>query len=164
MAAAQDLSILIVGDHAVEVFAHQPHHVDAHHVAQAEGAGLGPPNQGTGEPVHFFDGVAVLDGEFHQIALDDAEHAVGHEVGRVFGNDDAFAQPRLGEGLHALHQRRVGLRRGDNFEQVQVAGRVEEVCAHEAALEIGAAPLADHVHRNARRVAADQRMRGDNRL
>ena len=54
---------------------------------------------------------------------------------------------------------RLGFRRRDDLEQMQIARRVEEVRAQPVAPEVVAAPFRDRVHRNARRVRADDRSR-----
>ena len=54
---------------------------------------------------------------------------VGDEVRRVLRDDDALAQPVIGERADGFDDRRVGVGRRDHLEQVQIARRIEEVRA-----------------------------------
>ena len=162
--AAQNLAILVVRDQVVEVAADQRHHVDADDVVEAEGAGLGAAQQRPGQRIDGLYAVAVLDGEFHDVALQEADHAVGDKVRRVLADDDALAQHILGKVLHAVDDCPIGVGRGDDLEQVQVARRVEEVRAEEARLELRRAPLGDDIDRDAGGVAADDGIRAGDLL
>ena len=133
--AAQHLAILVVGHHAVEVLADHGHDINADQVTEAEGAAPGTAEQRAGQSVDLLHGVAVFNGIFDDIALHEAEHAVGDEVWRVLADDHALAQYLLREAAHALDDRRVCVGRGDDLQQMQVARRVEEVGAQEALLE-----------------------------
>ena len=55
------------------------------------------------------------------------------KFGRVLRDDDALAEPMIGEPRHAVDDGGIGVRRRDDFEQPQVARRVEEVRARASA-------------------------------
>ena len=74
----------------------------------------------------------VHDGEHREHA-----DAVGDEVGRVLGADDALAEARHQPGFEVVEQRAIGLRRRDQLDQMHVARRVEEVDAAEARAQGG---------------------------
>jgi hypothetical protein len=65
----------------------------------------------------------------------EAAQPVGDEVGGVLGDHRALAERPLDERAHPLQHLGVGVGGGDQLHQLEVAGRVEEVAAQEAAAE-----------------------------
>src|SRR5438477_11125323 len=82
---------------------------------------------------------------------------VRDEVRRVLCNDDAFAETVIGEMRDAIDYGAIGIRRGDDFDQPQVPGWVEEMCPEKMAAEVVAAAFGELRDRQARRVGADDR-------
>ena len=81
--------------------------------------------------------------------------AVADEVRRVFRDDDALAEMHTPEMDHTSHEFGVGVRRGDHLEQLEIAGRIEEVRPHEATAERFRASLGDLVDGQPARVRRD---------
>jgi hypothetical protein len=137
------------------------HGVEAHHVGSAEGAGLGAAELGTGQVVDHVTGEAeflrLVDGRHH---AEDAD-AVGDEVGRVLGPHHALAQGGDEEAFELVED--LGLGRGgrDQFDQVHVTRRVEEMHAAEACLEAGVESLGQGSDRQAGGVRGEYRVRRD---
>ncbi len=131
--------------------------VDAGEIERSQRGALRPPQRRPGNGVNFFR--RVLAGRY---LLEDTHDAVerdvvADEVRRVLRDDDALAEPLIGklpDGLDDLRQR-VGA--GNNLEQLQVPGRIEEVCTEPVAAEVLTAPLPEHRDGDAGRVGADDR-------
>ena len=85
--------------------------------------------------------------------------AIGDEVRRVLGGDDAFAEPVVGELDDRTLDRRIGIRRADDFDQPQIARRIEEMRSERVRAERRRPAFDDGRDRDARRVGADDRMR-----
>ena len=83
--------------------------------------------------------------------------SVGNKAGGVFAEDRRFAQKQITVVHQEINHGGVGIRTGNNFEQTQVAGRVEKVRPAEIPAKILATSLCQQVHRNARRVGRDER-------
>ena len=149
--------VLVVGGGLTEVAGDVVDDVQAREVGGAEGGAAGAAQRGAGQLVDLRGGQSSPLHVVH--GADDAVHAdaVGDEARHVVRDDDALAEGGLRELAEGLGDLRVGLGGGDDFQQVQVAGRVEEVRAHEAALEVLAAALDLEVHGDAAGVAADDR-------
>ena len=80
--------------------------VETHEIAEAEGAGLRPAHGGSGKGVDFFDAEVHLLHDAHDVQHGEGANAVGDEVRRVLGMDDAFAEVQIAEVSDGLHQRR----------------------------------------------------------
>ena len=111
--------------------------VQADHVGGAVGGALGPADLGAGEGVHFVEAEAEGLGVVHHRQDGEDADPVGDEVGGVLGAHDAFAQPGDEPGFEPVEGRRVGVPGGDQFDQVHVARRVEEVDAAEVGPPLG---------------------------
>ncbi len=101
--------------------------VDADHVGETESAGARPANGLAGEGVGFFDGEALLQHQGSGGEHDGDADAVGDEVGRVVGEHDLLAEEAVAKSREGTEERGVGLRRGNDFKQLHVARRIEEV-------------------------------------
>ena len=130
-------------------------HVDADEVRGTERRALRPPEQRTGERVHFLHGVPVLehrpDGLHH---AEDAD-AVGDEVGRVACDHDALAQHGLAELPRRLEHARIRAGVGNELEQVEVARRIEEVHAQKTRPQRLGHRVGHGRHRETGRVGGD---------
>ena len=76
-------------------------------------------------------------------AAEEAADAVGDEVGRVLAWHHAFAEAAVGEIVDVGRERRVGFGAGNQFQQVQIARRVEEVRAQKMLAELGREAFGD---------------------
>ncbi len=117
------------------------HGVQADHVGGAVGGRLRAADQRAGQAVHFIEAQAELLGVVD--GGQDREHAdaVADEVRGVLGVDHALAQGGDQEFLQAFEHGGVGGAGRDQFGQVHVARRVEEVHAAEAVAQL----LGQHV-------------------
>ena len=111
------------------------HGVKAHHVGGAEGAAAGPAQLLAGQVVDHVVAEAKVLGLLDRGQHAGDAHAVGHEVGGVLGADHAFAQRAGGEGLQLVQDLRAGARGRDQFNQLHVTRRVEEMDAAETGLD-----------------------------
>ena len=125
----EDVAALVGGGQLVQVAGHGDHHVQPDLVEQPEGGRLGPAHQRPGEGVDLLDRVAVLQGVADVVHAGEAAQPVGDEVGGVLGHHRALAQHPLHERPHPLQHLGVGVGGRDELDQLEVAGRVEEVGA-----------------------------------
>jgi len=112
------------------------HGVQADHVGSPVGRRFGTSDQGAADGVHFIETQAELGGVMD--AGQDGEHAdaVADEVGRVLGVDHALAQRSDQEAFQAFQHGSVGDLGRDQFGQMHVARRVEEMHAAEAVAQL----------------------------
>ena len=82
---------------------------------------------------------------------------IADEVRSVPGDHDSLTQMAIGEGAHLADHVRTRLGRRDDFQQMQVARRIEEVGAEPMAAEVVAAALGERMNRNAGCIRADDR-------
>src|SRR5712692_541837 len=94
------------------------------------------PDQRSGQVIDFFDGVAIFDRVSRAVAARHADKSVGDEVRCILADHDTFAEYARGKIDYCRHHVRIGALSGDNFEQLEMARRVEEVRAQEMSLEI----------------------------
>src|SRR5690606_21413660 len=118
----------IVGDIDEDIYADE--------IEEAKSTRLRPADGWTGERIDLFDRVAVFehrpDGDERAVGAD----AIGDEVRAVFGDDDAFAQSLVQKSMNRARDFRCGPLRADEFDQMQVARRIEEVRAEKVGAEI----------------------------
>ena len=110
--------------------------VESDEIAEAEGAGFGPADCGSGEGIDFFDAEVHFLHYAHDVEHGEGADTVGDEVGRVFGAHDALAEVEIAEAGDRFHRGGVGVGGGNDFEQPHVARRVEEVRAEPRAAEV----------------------------
>ena len=164
LGGTEDVAALVGGGELVQVAGHADHDVQPDLVEQPEGGRLGPAHQRPGEGVDLLDRVAVLQGVADVVHAGEAAQAVGDEVGGVLGHHRALAQHPLHERPHALQHLGVGVGGGDELDQLEVAGRVEEVGAEEPAPEVLRAALGHGGQRQPGGVGADHRVQGGHLL
>ncbi len=148
---------LVVGQRLVAVVGHVQQRVQADDVGGAEDGALGPPGRGAEHHVDLLDGVALGHGLAQRAHHRERADAVGDEVGRVLRVHQPLAEEAAAQRLGARERLRLGVGAGDDLDQLEVAGRVEEVGDAEAPAEVGAAPLHQVGDAQARRVRGDDR-------
>jgi hypothetical protein len=89
---------------------------------------------------------------------------VGDEVRGVPGWHDALAEAHVEKARETCGDGRIGVGQGDDFNEAQVARRVEEVRAQPALPERGTAALGDRPERDAGCVRRDDRAGAEMRL
>ena len=126
----------IVRRHVVQVARDQRPDIQTHNVEQPVTGALGQANGRSGQRVDFFNGVAVLDGDFVNRRAEERADAVGDEVGRILARHHAFTQPPVAEITHEVQHRGQRFRARNHFEQMQIARRVEEMRPQEMLAEL----------------------------
>ncbi len=124
-------------------------HIEADQIEQTEAGAIGHANQRASERVHFFDGEIVFQHRLADSSAQKTADSIGDEIGRVLGAHHALAQAAIGELLDVGQDARVRLGPGNQLHQVQVARRVEKVCAQEMAAEVGRESRGDFGQRDA---------------
>ena len=147
----------VIGKPVAEVPQDMAEDVDAGDVHRAERRALGAAQRGTGHRIDLFD--RVLAGFERTENLNHSVQAdmVRDEIRRVLGDDDAFAEPPIGEARDAGHHIRLGVDGRDDLEEPQISWWVEEVGADPMTTEVGRAAFAEGRNGNPRRVRADDR-------
>ncbi len=152
---AEALAALVVPRLLVEVRRHVAQHVKAHDVGGAERRALGMPDERPRQRVDLLDGIVARGEKLHRAQHRVDAQPVADEIRHVVRDDDAFAQMHAPEMRHPRQHLRVGVVCRDEFEEFEVARRVEKVRADKALLETIRPPLGDLVDGNAARVGRD---------
>ena len=145
----------VIGNGVIEVAGDADSDIEADQVIQVEGGGLGPSDQGTGQAIDFFDGVAVIEGVVGGLRAGERHEAIADEIGCIFAKDSALAQHVGAKAQHEVGDRIVSTGVGDDFQQAQITRRIEKVRAQEAAREPRGQACRDLMNGNARGIAAD---------
>src|SRR5258708_6983448 len=82
----------VVGSGLINIFDYVHQNVEPDDVRSAKSGGLGPADGGAGAGVHFFDGHAEGLHQAERVQHREGADAIGDEIWRVFGEDDAFAE------------------------------------------------------------------------
>ncbi len=127
----------IVGRGGVEIAQDVDPDIEADDIDEAEAGTLGQADQGAGEGIDLFDGVAAFLGELRDFGAEETADAIADEVGRVLAADDTLAEVEIAEGGDPIEDLGAGLGAGDDFRHMKVAGRIEEMGAEEMAAEFG---------------------------
>ena len=156
---AEGLARLVVRQVLVGVFRDGQGHVQAGQIEQTEGGGAGPAQQGPGQFVDLLHAEPELEHELDRAEKPVRAQAVGDKVGGVLTVDDALAQQTIAPRGHRRGDGGIGVRRGDDLQELHVAGRVEEVRAQEETPEFRWRLLGDAADRQPRGVGGDDRPR-----
>ncbi len=146
----------------LERVAHRADHVrgrvQTDDVHGAEGRALRTADRRAGQRVDDVVTQAGTFGVHHR--RDDRKHAdaVGDEVRRVLGAHHALAERGHHEPLELVEQPRLGVRAGDQLEQMHVARRIEEVHAAEARADRRGQHLRQRRERQPRGVGREDRV------
>jgi hypothetical protein len=106
--------------------------IEANHVGGTVGGALRATDDRTGQRIDDVEAETEALGVVHHREHREHTDAVGDEVRRIECAHDALAETRDQPGLEVVEQRRVGAPGRDQFDQVHVARRIEEVDAAEA--------------------------------
>ena len=131
--------------------------IQADHIDRAESRRLGSANQGSRQPVNFFDRESALPHQLNGLQRSKQADPIRDEIGGVFRAHDPFAQDDFGESLK--FRERVGVRFGrrNDFEQLHISRRIEEMRSKPALPEIVAPVLCKSGDREARSVRRHER-------
>ncbi len=116
-------------------------------------------DEGAGYGVHFFHGVIVLKDVIHPRGPGYGGHPVGNKIRCVLAQDHGLTQAAFPEFHHELGQFRIGLGGWDDFQQFQVAGRVEEMGSQEVGFEFIRAAFGNLPDRQTRGVGGNDTSR-----
>ena len=111
-------------------------HVEADDIGGAEGGRLGPADGRAGAGVDFLDGHAEAGHQRERSEHGKGADAIGDEIGSVLGADDAFAEAAIAEIGERVEDFGRSGRAGNQFDQLHVARRIEEMRAGPMLLEI----------------------------
>ena len=142
---------------------HMAEGVQAHHIGGAKGAGFGAAHLLAGQVIDHINRQAELRG-FHDSGqqTEDA-HAVADEVGCVAGAHHALAERGREEGLKPIEDGRIGGRSRNQFDQMHVARRIEEMHTAKALLERVIEAFGQRGDREPRGVGGEDRIRRQER-
>ena len=149
--------VFIPGNIGEDVVRHPCEGVETHYVQGAEGGAFGPPDQPPGQLVDLVHAIVLLQHHVNELLEGKGADAVGHEVGSVLGNHDTLAQALVAKLADGLNDRIQGLRRGNQFQQLEIARRIEEMGSQPVPAKIVAQPLPKAGYRNPGGVGADDR-------
>ena len=137
--------------------------VEADHIGGAVGGALRTPDDWAGQRVDDVktkpQALCVM---HHRQDREDAD-AIGDEIRGVASTHDAFAEARDQPRFEIVEQHRVGGLRCDQFDQMHVAGRIEEVDAAEARAQGLGQRFGQALDRQSRGVRGDDRLRRNER-
>ena len=117
-----------------------------------------PPQRRAGDGVDLVDRVTVVEHQPDGVLHGKAADAVGHEARRILALDSPLAQHRLGKPPEVFDPRRIAVGGGNQLQQGEIAGRIEEMRAEEPAAVALARALGNQVQRNPRRIAGHNRV------
>ena len=123
--------------------------VDAGQIERAKRRALRAANGRPGHRVDLFDRVLAGCDEREQMHHAREREMVADEVRRVLRNHHSLAEVVIGERADLVDDRAARVSGWNDFEQMQVTGRVEEVRAEPVTPEVVAATLGERVNRNA---------------
>lgn len=110
---------------------------------------LGLPDQFAGQTIDFLDRVAVAQRIPNGRSDVVAEDAVTDEIRAILAHHHALTEGHIGEAANRCDDSGIGIRGWNDFEQVEIAWRIEEVRSQEMAAELLGAPGSDGGNRNA---------------
>ena len=126
--------------------------IETHHIRRAKGCALRPAYQRARERIHGVKADAetcsVMDRRQHRKYA----HAIGDKIRRVFGADHAFAERSDQKLFKIIEYRRVGFLARDQFNQMHVARRIEEMHAAETMPQLRRKRLGECIDRQPRRI------------
>ena len=135
------------------------HRVEADDVGRAIGGALRAADRRAGQRIDDVEREAECLRVLHRRQHRKDADAVGDEIRRVLRADHALAERRREERLQRVEQRRLGLRRSDQLDQMHVARRIEEMDAAEARAQRCGHRLRQRRERQSRRVGREDGVR-----
>ena len=110
--------------------------VQADQIKGAERRTLRTANRGTGYLVNFFNRVVIGKHRLNRNHCTVSSDAISDEVRAVLSRHHTFAKTLIEEPERETRNLRLGPRRANYFDQVQVAGRIKKVNAKKVFAEI----------------------------
>ena len=154
---AVEFARFVVRNIFVDVADHVQEDVDADNIREAKRRRPRPAERGTGAGVHFLKRHAQFVHQADRIQHGKRSDAVADEIRSILGDDDALAElvvAEFGESFDHLGARR---RSRNNFDELQVARRIEEMRARPVLLPFLGHPFRDAAHGQAGGIRGDDR-------
>src|SRR6185369_5886031 len=115
------------------------------------------PDCRTSHLVDFFDRVAVVEHRLDREERAERADAIRDEVWTILRRHDALAESLIEKPVNEARDLRLGPFGANDFDEVQVTRRIEEVNAEEVLFEVVGTAFGEQVNRNAARVGSDDR-------
>ena len=154
---AVDFARFVVRNIFVNVADHVQQDVDADNIRQAKRRRPRPAERGTGAGVHFLKRHAQFVHQADRIQHGKRSDAIADEIRSILGDDDALAElvvAKFGERFDHFGARR---RPRNNFDEFQIARRIEEMRARPVLLPFLGHPFRDAAHGQAGSIRGDNR-------
>ena len=120
---------------------------------------LRPADRLPGKRVYLLNAQVHLLHQAHGVHYRKCTNTIGDEIWRVFGNDNAFAQPHVSEPRDRVEQRAVSFRCRNNLQQPHISRWIEKMRAKPRPLEIIGKSFRNLCNGQAARVRGDDRAR-----
>ena len=118
---------------SVEILGEVRPDIEADYVEEAELCRCGKADQRSGKGVNLLDAEGLFHGQTQHGADEERSDAIGYEVGGVLGAHDALAEPDVAEFGDPVERFAARLRRGNHFDEIEIARGIEEVRAEKVA-------------------------------
>ena len=154
---AVEFARFVIRNIFVNIADHVQQDVDADNIRQAKRRRPRPAERGTGAGVHFLKRHAQLVHQPDRIQHGKRSDAVADEIRSILGDDDALAElvvAEFGERFDHLGARR---RSRNNFDEFQIARRIEEMRARPVLLPFLGHSFRDAAHGQAGGIRGDDR-------
>ncbi len=145
----EHLAVRIVGKIFVQVFDYVSEHVESHQIERAKRRSLWPAHCRSGDFVDLFNRVAVCQHRANRMQRAERADAIRNKIRAILRHDYAFAQPFVEKAEHRTRDFRLRPFSANQFNQVHVARRIEEVHAQKVRAKIFRASLGQLVKGNA---------------
>ena len=132
----EHLALRIVGQILVQISHDVREHVQAHEIESAKRRRLWPAGRGPGDLVHFLDRIAVVEHRANRDQRAERADAVGDKVWPILRDDHAFAQTLVEKTKHRTRDFGFGPFGANQFHQMHIARRIEEVHAEKVRAKI----------------------------
>ncbi len=146
---------LVVGRGFVDIFDDVHQNVETNYIRGAEGGGFGPANSRSSAGIDFFNRHAERRHKAKSIQHGVGADAIGDEIGRILGDDDAFAKAAVAKIRKRGENFRRSLRPGNDFYELHVARGVEKVGAGPVLLKFFGQAFGDEMNGKTGSVGSD---------
>ena len=138
----EHFALFIFGKRFVQVLDDVSEDVEADEIKRAERRALRPAHCRAGDLVDFFDRVTILEHRLDREQRAERADAIGDEVRPVLRRHHAFAESLIEKAEQEAGDFRLGPFGANDFDEVQVARRIEKVDAEKVCLESSERPSA----------------------
>ncbi len=150
----------IVRNRLIKVLRHVLPDIDPHDVKQPVAGALRQADQRSRNCVDFLDCEVVFDGQLLDRGAEKCADAVTNKIRRVLAWDDALAQMAVAEIRDRSEDVRARILTRNQFDQMQITRRIEEVRAEEMLPKFGRVPFGNLCQWNAAGIGRNHCSRG----